>query len=222
MPRLTTHARDSLVQERKQQILTAAAQVFADKGFEGATISDIARAAGVAEGSIYNYFKNKHDLLVHIPRLLAQPALDAVSQVRAASHPPDELLTFIATNILTVILQNREIIRVLFASLPTMSPEVRDTYIEQVPLYATNLLQDYIAEQQAAGVFRRDLDPAIAARIFPGMMIFFLLIQEIMQPANLPRVDYEQVIPHIVTIFTRGMLNPLPRKQRKTRRSKKR
>jgi AcrR family transcriptional regulator len=79
MPRISASAKRALIEERKKQILDAAAHVFAEKGFEGATISDIARAAGIAEGSIYNYFKNKHDLLVSLPRQMIEPTIVNVS-----------------------------------------------------------------------------------------------------------------------------------------------
>ncbi len=52
-----------LVAARRTQILDAATRVFASKGFNRATIRDVAQAAGVADGTIYNYFANKTDLL---------------------------------------------------------------------------------------------------------------------------------------------------------------
>jgi TetR/AcrR family transcriptional regulator, fatty acid metabolism regulator protein len=53
---------------RKQQILQAATEVFGRSSFDDASVSDIARKAGVAEGTIYQYFKNKQDLFFSIPR----------------------------------------------------------------------------------------------------------------------------------------------------------
>src|SRR5215467_16396943 len=52
-----------LVAARRAQILDAATRVFASKGFNRATIRDVAQDAGVADGTIYNYFANKTDLL---------------------------------------------------------------------------------------------------------------------------------------------------------------
>ena len=51
---------------RREHILDAATRVFAARGFNGATIRDVARAAGVADGTIYNYFANKDALLFGI------------------------------------------------------------------------------------------------------------------------------------------------------------
>jgi TetR/AcrR family fatty acid metabolism transcriptional regulator len=54
-------------ENKKRLILQVANEVFAEKGFQAATISQIARKANIAEGSIYDYFKNKEDLLFSIP-----------------------------------------------------------------------------------------------------------------------------------------------------------
>lgn len=209
MPRLSVHARKSLVQERQKQILDAAARIFAEKGFAAATIRDIAQAAGVAEGSIYLYFKNKQDLLVHLPRQFMQPPLEAFQQATLDGAPaPDNLLRFMAQNMVNVILQNRELMRVLFTSLGTMDDATRTTYMREVPLYAMELIEKYIRAQQTAGIFREDVNPAIASRLLPGMMIFFLISQEIIQPENLQRFEYDELIPAVIEIFLHGMMNP--------------
>ena len=59
-----------LIVARRTQILDAATRVFASKGFNRATIRDVAQAAGVADGTIYNYFANKTDLLFGLLDLL--------------------------------------------------------------------------------------------------------------------------------------------------------
>jgi AcrR family transcriptional regulator len=210
MPRLTVHARRALFQERRAQILQAAAAVFAEKGFDAATIRDVARAAGVAEGSIYLYFKNKQDLLVHLPRQFIQPpveSLRAASMSATAAPTPEELLSAIVRNIAQVVLQNRELIRVFFTSLPTMDEATRAEYLQEGPGYALEFLQEYIRAQQAAGIFRADLDPAITARSLPGMMLFFLLVQEILQPRDMPRFEYDAVIPNVIQVFLHGVMN---------------
>src|SRR5215467_4769054 len=55
-----------LAAARRSQILQAAAKVFAEKGFHNATIRDVAQAAGVADGTIYNYFANKAALMLSL------------------------------------------------------------------------------------------------------------------------------------------------------------
>jgi AcrR family transcriptional regulator len=210
MPRLTTHARRELVEARQNQILQAAARVFADKGYDRATIHDVAQAAGVADGSIYRYFKNKKDILVHLPRQFIEPPIEAfqAANLHADSPPisPDALLQFIAENIAQIVIQNKELVRVLMSSLPTMDDATRATYIREGPGMALGPLEAYITAQQASGVFRADVDPALAARILPGMMMFFLVVQEIIQPNDMPRFEYDKIIPTIVTVYLNGLM----------------
>jgi AcrR family transcriptional regulator len=57
---------EQLIAARRNQILDAATKVFAEKGFHPTTIKDIAREAGIADGTIYNYFENKTALMLGI------------------------------------------------------------------------------------------------------------------------------------------------------------
>ena len=54
------------IRDKRQAILTAARELFASQGYEETTIAEIARAAGVAVGTVYLYFQNKHDVLVDV------------------------------------------------------------------------------------------------------------------------------------------------------------
>src|SRR5207249_11783913 len=91
MPRVTAAAKARLEGTRRTQILAAAAGVFARKGFDRATVTEIARAAGLAEGSIYNYFRSKEELPVHIPRQLAQPVLATLLDQPPTPAPAREM-----------------------------------------------------------------------------------------------------------------------------------
>lgn len=212
MPRLTVTARRALVAERQDQILDAAARIFAEKGFDRATIRDVAQAAGVAEGSIYNYFKNKQDLLVHLPRHFMQPALERFQDALTDDVPPDPaaLLDFIARNIVRIMTQNREVVRVLFTTLPLLDDSARGEFATDVPSFAFRMLETFIRAEQAEGVVRAELDPAITARAFPAMLLLNLMLQEIIQPPDLPRIEYDKLIPQFIEIFLHGILAEPP------------
>ena len=66
MPQLNQSFQEQVAALRKAQILDAATRVFAQRGFHRTTIRDVAKAAGVADGTIYNYFENKTGLLLGI------------------------------------------------------------------------------------------------------------------------------------------------------------
>lgn len=72
MVRLSETAREERAGERRGQILRAALDVFGRKGFHGATIREIAAAAGLAEGTIYLYFPSKQEVLKGVFALIAE------------------------------------------------------------------------------------------------------------------------------------------------------
>ena len=211
MPRLSPRARRALAEQRKAQILSAAAKVFAAKGYARATIADIAKAAGVAEGSIYNYFKNKQDLLVSLPRQLIEPTIEATRARVSAAYlaeplPPEAILKSIALNIISIIQQNAHVIRALVSALPNMKPPMREKYLQQVILYATGLLKEYFQQQIEQGVFRPGLDPEVLSLSFVGMFFPFVIFREVLQVEVATRLDYEQLIGAVIPLFLNGVL----------------
>src|SRR5512141_961309 len=69
---------------KSERILEAAVKVFARKGYTAATVAEVAREAGVADGTIYLYFKSKDDILVHFFRFKAQQVFDRFRAAVAA------------------------------------------------------------------------------------------------------------------------------------------
>lgn len=96
MARLTPAARSALAQERRQQIAQAALQVFSARGYEQATVREIARRAGLAEGTVYLYFRSKQDLLVAAWESLAFSRLLASLRRAETVRPGDEEETLAA------------------------------------------------------------------------------------------------------------------------------
>ncbi len=211
MARLPETARRALMEERQTQILAAAMKVFAKKGFERATIKDIAKEADIAEGSIYNYFKGKDDLLAHVPRVLLQTALENLGPLMEAPSSelaPELALTQIAHSIIAFFRGNAPFFRVLFSSLPSMNPATRRAFVEQGLLYASGQLEVVFERLVAQGVFRSDLNSRVAPRRFFGLLMPTILLREVIQVHDPANADYEDVIANAVTIFLHGTLPP--------------
>ena len=93
---MTTPARDLQKQDKHARILDAAVKVFAEHGFFNATIAEIAREAGVADGTIYLYFKSKDELLFRLFDEKMQELLEeAKSQIAQEIDAPSKLTRFI-------------------------------------------------------------------------------------------------------------------------------
>lgn len=93
MPRLPARAREALVQERRQQIARAALEVFSARGYDEATVREIARRAGLAEGTVYLYFRSKRDLLLAAwERLATSAVLPTLRRAEALAPGEEEVL----------------------------------------------------------------------------------------------------------------------------------
>ena len=218
MPKFTPSARRALTEERSAQILDAAAKVFAAKGFERATISDVARSAGLAEGTIYNYFKNKNDLLVSLPHRIIEPTVESVSEQFATStpsgpFPPEQMLALAAQKLASTMRANVYIFRALLTALPSMKPAAREKYAEQTVMYVGGVLESYFQSQIERGVIRKDLTPHILARAFIGMFFPFFMLGDVFQIESEKIKDYDQLIAQVVPLFLNGILvRPAERK----------
>jgi AcrR family transcriptional regulator len=210
MSRMTPAARRVMVEERQAQILAAAIKVFAKKGFDRATIKDIAKEAGVAEGSIYNYFKNKADLLISIPRRRLEPTLETVGALEhpgGANHSsPEQALTRLGYLLVSLFQENAPQMRVLFSSVLGMKRATRDLYVEHVVLYVFGRVEaafQYLIERD---MFRPELNPRLVPRMFVGMLFPTIMLKEILQAPALADTDYDQVIANAVQVFLHGVL----------------
>jgi AcrR family transcriptional regulator len=120
---------------RQSQILEAAARVFAEKGFRHATIRDVAEAAEVADGTIYNYFENKDALLNAIINQLAE----------AEQQPLEVDPSRIADRMRQLRTQYDQVMAVLPEILG--SPDLRERYYQQFVLPVVTMIErDQIAQ----------------------------------------------------------------------------
>ncbi len=124
--------RDAVVTARRRQILEAAVVVFAEKGYHRATIKDIARHAGVADGTIYNYFKNKQDIMLSVVYQLTEinELIDQIGEA-AVSLPPAEILEMVFKNRLRVLRKNLPLLRAIFPQIVT-DPDLKTLFWDKL------------------------------------------------------------------------------------------
>ena len=203
--------RERLAAERRRHILEAAARAFARKGFAQTTMKEIAAEAGIAPGTIYLYFKNKEDLLISLPSLIAEETLaDAMAEVGSLQDlmSPADLeatLCHLIRNGIRRMIQHIEVFRVLLSSVPVMDEETREVYLRHTPLYFGSALGQIFQTYVEQGVFR-DMDLTIVARALIGMIFFFVLVQEVLPGQRVMPLDYDDVAREITRLFLYGAL----------------
>jgi TetR/AcrR family fatty acid metabolism transcriptional regulator len=155
--------------DKRDRILQAAERVFASKGFYGAKVSDIAQVAGVADGTIYLYFRSKDDLLIS----LFEAQMDRVlfelrSAVAGGEDATEKLRRFIAAY-LTMVEANRHAAEVITIELRQSAKFMKEY---RNPKFAEFLktLAAVIDEGQRQGRLRAEVPAPIAARTLFGAL----------------------------------------------------
>jgi AcrR family transcriptional regulator len=167
---LTGARRERRIQRKRGEIINAATQIFAQKGYASATTKDIADQADIGEGTLYNYFPSKREILlaimdenrVHFNALFSSPN----GLANRAS------LVELFDQSIAIVTSRANFLRTILAEA-WLNDEVLNTYVIERLKQVSGLLQDFISSQVAAGVFR-PIDPDLGARLAMGM--FFALV----------------------------------------------
>jgi len=193
--------RQRLKEARAAHILAAAARVFARNGYQKATTREIAAEAGVAEGTIYNYFKSKRELLFTMSSRLA---MDSLREVEAL--PPmeseREYVTALVTSRFEVVLKNIDLVRALMPEV-IVDDDFRQEYMDKVLAPAINYLAGYIRSRTKAGTFRT-VEPEIIARAMIGAVMSFGLLW-LQQGSELHKRSRQELVSELVGFFLDGL-----------------
>lgn len=190
--------------EKHAQILDAAIDVFAEKGFHKARISDVADRAKVADGTIYLYFRNKEELLLTIFEEKMGQLIDGVKAALAPIPDPLERLRAFARYHLAQVEAQRTIAEVLQVELRLSNKFLKEYRPEKLWEYL-NIIILCLQEGQAQGRIRADLDIYIVAWSFFGAMDE-LAMQWILQ--RKPRFSLEATSATVAEVFIRGIAIP--------------
>lgn len=165
--KLTT--RPQPLTDKREAILSAATQIFAQHGFFQSQVADVARAAGVAAGTVYLYFRSKDDILVSLFERTMQAALAEGRAALDGIADARERLRAIAGLHLERLGRDPDLAVVFQVELRQSTKFMQrfsSTYLRDY----LGLIRDTMAEGQATGRFRRDINPTIAAKVFFGAL----------------------------------------------------
>jgi TetR/AcrR family transcriptional regulator, fatty acid metabolism regulator protein len=188
--------------EKYHRIIAAATKVFARKGFFHAKVSDIAREAQVADGTIYLYFENKDDILISLFEEQMKAVLEnMVEEVSKEKDAPGKIKRFALAH-LRLIELNKNVAEIIQVELRQSSKFMKEYKNEKFMEYL-NLISDIITEGQEQGVFKRDIIPDIAKRAFFGaldeMSRFWVL-------SSHKKYDIETAATQISEYFLHGLI----------------
>jgi TetR/AcrR family fatty acid metabolism transcriptional regulator len=171
---------------RRTQILDAAARVLADRGYHRTTVRDIAREAGIADGTIYLYFSSKQELLL---ALVAQLGRVAERRADFAELATKDLREFSRTYMGRRFAQIRELRHLFTAVLPEIlaDAELREGFAERVA-EAYEAADAELSRRARAGELG-DLDPRLLTRVAAATGLGLLLLAILEEPVLADRWD---------------------------------
>ena len=155
--------------DKREAILRAATHVFARGGYFNSKVADIAREAGVADGTVYLYFKSKEEILRSIFERNTTEAVEAGREELSKIEDPREKLRRIARHHLERLGSDRDL-AVVFQVELRGTTKFMEEFSEAGLAEYLNLIREVFAEGQAAGVFRPELNPKLVAKILFGAL----------------------------------------------------
>jgi AcrR family transcriptional regulator len=188
-----------------QALLLAGWQEFVAKGFHNTKIQDITRRAGVAKGTFYLYFRDKHDLLETIVNAFFETGLEwiemAIRKAESERATATETLTAVVKQQLTLLFTHRDVTKFLFFDL-SYQPEsrfpsksgLRDRY------YAT--VGSVLAKGIQNGEFRDDLNIHATVTALEGSIYWNIYLSMIAQRTD---IDISQIVNDLINIYVHGL-----------------
>src|SRR5262245_3581846 len=171
--------------DKRERILAAAERVFARRGFFAARVSEIAKDAGVADGTIYLYFKSKDDLLISLFENRMKQVNEALRAAIADLAPAAQLRAFIHTY-LQMVSDEPTVAEVLTIEL-RQSTKFMKEYDNPQFAHFLRMLGGIVAEGQARGELDATVPSHIAARMIFGILdelaLAWVLARQPLRPA---------------------------------------
>ncbi len=207
-----------LPEERPQQILDAALDVFGERGLSDARLEDIAKQAGVSKGTIYLYFPNKEALFREVVRSTLVARIErAEHEVQASEteHAAAQLESFMRE--WWAFLQQRTsgtIYRLVIGELHRF-PDLAEFYAKEVVQRALNLLGGIVRRGVERGEFR-DVDPFTTARLMSSMFISHALWCSKREVFNhITRASDEQILADLLDFIHHALRSTTPPRARR-------
>jgi TetR/AcrR family fatty acid metabolism transcriptional regulator len=156
--------------EKRRAILHAAVRVFAEKGYQGCRIADVAKQAGVAYGLVYHYFRNKEELLESVFAEQWTIFIQAIQAIADGPGTAPEQLAAVCRFSIDVYRTAPAAVRVLLLEVARTPNSLRVGSTRQTFVAALGLVADIVRKGQDAGELRPDIDPGIAAAAMLGAL----------------------------------------------------
>ncbi len=189
-------------ENKHSKIISAATKVFAKKGFFTARISDIAKEAKVADGTIYLYFNNKYDILLSVFEEEVGKIVEKTNKLLSNEEDPKKMLEIYTVQHLTAMKKNKNLAEVIQIELRQTHKVINDYRNNKFSEYI-GIIAGIIKKGQISGVYKSDVKPDLAKRIFFGALDEVSRVWNASLETN---YTIEEVADQVLTMFLAGIL----------------
>lgn len=197
--------REEAAQQRRDDIIEAALDLFTRKGYHGGSIREIAKNAGITEGLIYHYFEGKEDIYRAIVDKMMGMRDEILEHIRLEKSL-DENIRTLAGLFVNRIGKNPfwvRFVKLIVVVTPTQNKELRRVIagrVEQGMLMLGNLFD---LKKEAGEI--RDIDGYLTARLFIGGMISFFILQYILGIDDVHKVSIDEFLENSLDVLMNGI-----------------
>ncbi len=158
---------DIRTQEKRRIILDAALKTFVKRGYPDTKVSEIASLAGVAEGTLYNYFRNKEDILL---ALFDEKWGDIINEIKNRTKHldnPNDKLKAIFSGVVRMFKKDRYLAEIFLIDIKQSNIFLNNYTINRITEFI-NFIGEVLEEGKRKGIYRKDLDTRVAKMVIFG------------------------------------------------------
>lgn len=193
-------------QARPAEILSAALDLFAERGFSATRMEDVARQAGISKAGVYLYYKDKMALLQALVNEMAAANV-SVARGIAEQHegPVGPLLATVLAFMARQLRDTRfpELLKVVISE-SRAHPDIGRLYLDNVIRQGLPLFEELIRRGVARGEFRA-VDPALAVKAMIAPMLLAAIWKTVLQPIGAEPLDPEALAAQHIDVFLKGI-----------------
>lgn len=187
--------------EKSRAILVGALDVFTADGYAAATMDRLAAAAGVSKPTIYSYFKSKEGLFVALIQHLVKGnrmPMEVLPEAIRLQLPPEQVLTHMGTSVLESFAVKQPMLTLfrLMIGESERFPQLTKTFVREVEKPLLENVSAYLAAQPHLHFS----DPMVAARMFVGSIVHYIVTQYVMHGDDLLPMDRDHMVKELVQL----------------------
>ena len=196
MPRYTQKMREMMTESIRRDVCSAGIALLCEGGWEAFTTENIARRLNVSRGVLYNYFKDKNDILYAIARASISALCDKLEEIASNGESASDRLSEMALCIIRTFHQKRKYHRAIIENVPPPKDSSHPVIVGDLRRQA--IIEGVIRDGVAAGEFR-NVDSAAAIILFNGAIHHICMISDF-------RDEFIDPVP-VVQLFLRSIQN---------------